>query len=201
MNPPDDDFPRQLLQSLRTPPEDEEVRALALQKALHALQPPARLSTPLRRTAPWLAVAGALGALVLAASWWPRHASTHTPRDSSLALMTEMEKLFPEQLDAVVGDGPEVDVDVATDAAPAAEDQRIRLTVEHGPHHLQVLTYSGRRVCLDLGGQHVCLTPLLQGDGGIFVLTDQQVLRDGASLRTTGDHIHMRRLESEGGPT
>jgi hypothetical protein len=192
MNQPQPDPLLDLMAPLRTPPVAVEKRDRALALALAALEQEASGHHAGVAWRPWVALAGSL-CVVLVAAWW-LHLAPSSNGDPAF-MLTEMEKLFPQQLDSVVVDGSEVQVNVAQSLAATPVDQRIRLVLQREGRSLGVLTYSGRKVCLKLDGQEICLTPLLRGDGSVFVLTEGQVIQDHSSILPTGHHIDMEHLK------
>ena len=85
------------------------------------------------------------------------------------AVLAQVEALFPGQLDAVIerGDG-EVNVELAAKPQPAS-DQPVVVEFRRGDALVRVLSYSGRHVCVDLGGRHACFDALIGDHGEVIV--------------------------------
>ena len=195
MSSPHDIRERELLSHLKTPPWSGAVRDHALTQALAAFCEARRSQTDASQRAlprAWMILSAGAACVLLAAAWWLQPRGT-TPDDSA-AMFSEMEQLFPSQLDSVIVDGADVTVKTAAEPMMTPEDQRVCLTLSKAHGSLRVLTYSGRRVCVPVDGSVLCLTPLLQGDGTVFVLTDTQIIQDGASILPSGHRLKMKRM-------
>ena len=110
-------------------------------------------------------------------------------------IMTEMESLFAAQFTAAVIDGDSVDIQLAPTAGGQAppSDQRIRLTLRRDQRTITVLGYSGRPFTLKLDGRMIEVTPLLGGDGGVFLVTADSVIE---SFDTNPEQLAGYRIAS-----
>lgn len=189
MSDPQSNDPRELLSHLVVPAAADDVKSRALASALAALNDGS--VRPASTAWKMIAVGGALAAFVLACVLLP----AKKPSDDPAMMLSEMEKLFSGQLDSVILEGQNVAVNTAGVAAPTPEDQRICITISKSHGDVRVLTYSGRRVCLRLDGSEVCFTPLMKGDGTVFIVTDTQVIQNGAAALPSGDRFEMRRMQ------
>lgn len=197
---------REALSHLQTPPCSDEARERALALSMAALRDgirSARSSSsgghlPAGWTG-WRWLAAATACVVVALLWLLPRAPV--PKADGIGpVFGQIEALFPNQLDSVVVSAAGVTVN--TSDAPTANhaDQRIRLWLSKGGSKaadVQVVTYSGRRVCVQLPGRELCLTPLLRGDGGVMVMTDTQVFEQDSALPVAGYRLHMSRMKGE----
>jgi hypothetical protein len=196
---------RDVLSHLPVPEAAEDHADETLRLALQALHAPRNRSTdstaaddspsPFR----W-AIAGGLGlataSVVLA---WTHLRSLDAGKNDHqppVELLAEVESLFPGQVAAVVSDGRETRVEL-TDApmeTGTPTDQRVRVTLTKGTESLDVLTYSGRKVCVSLGDREVCLTPLIDQEGAIFLMTDTSVVQPASGETVAGFHLTVEHL-------
>lgn len=173
-----DDPLKRALEKLRIPAADEAARARALHRAMTAFENRDVRDVSPERTAPgwrWFAAGAATAACVLAllVARWPHRdtdsaAHTASVDHADAKLLAEMETLFPGQLDAVIASGGEISIRLAPERG-AATPQRIAITLRRGASTVRVLAYSGRKVCLDLGGKRECFEPLLDADGQVIL--------------------------------
>ncbi len=165
-----DDELKARLRGLRVPPTDATARDRALHRAVIALKN-ARLyplSAQRERRHPGLRWATAAGLIVFAAvliiNRLPQTLSPLAPE----ILLAEMNALFPGQVNAVIQENGEVSLELAEAPAPAS-DQPVLVEFEREGKVLRVLSYSGRRVCLDLGGESICFEPLVTAGGEVIL--------------------------------
>jgi len=110
--------------------------------------------------------------LGFALNWRGEEASSH--------VLIEMEHIFPGQLQAVILNGSQTDLRLSMFPENGlSTDQRVRVIVETGTETAEILTYSGRRICILLKSGPLCLTPLLTAQGDVIVVTE-----DSAFART-----------------
>jgi len=176
---------RPFLDQLKVPAADESRRARALERSLVAFRNAPRMERKTHRAA-WIFAAAAATACVGIAL------VLHGQRaDSSARVFAELEHLFPGQLLAVVRNGGQTDVRLSAIPDPEiSTDQRVRITVRSGGETTDILTYSGREVCVPLKSGPLCLTPLVTGEGDVLVLAgDNAFTRNGrihsATIRAT----------------
>lgn len=192
---------RNHLEKLAVPPAD----AAAREKALHR----AEIAFANRPTAPapshpteivwWRRTA--LLALLCAAvtficvSWW-HHARSTEGELPDANLLTEMESLFPGQLDGVITSGTDVSLDLApvTTVVGKPPSQPLSLTLRRGKQIVRVLAYSGRQVCVTLGGERQCFEPLLTADGKVIVEGDKFLWSNANPMPVAGYRMEARAL-------
>lgn len=162
---------RDLLFKSLPPAANESHSARALMRALAALRnaPEMGQKSSWRLRAALAAAACAACALLILAFPWQEE-------DSSARVLTEMEHTFPGQLQAVIRNGSQTDLRLSTfPEKELSTDQRVRVIVETGTETAEILTYSGRPVCIPLKSGSLCLTPLLTAKGEVLVVTEDNV--------------------------
>lgn len=189
MNP--DELLRQRLSGLPVPPPDPAARDRALHRATVALRATGHPgSAPGSRWPSWWTAShrtlvGGVSALVLIAALGVaftlqragRKRSPTTPT-AECALLSQMEGLFGAQLDAIVestNEAPDIRLSAdATDFARPRLAQPVLIQFQRvGGETTRVLSYSGRTVCVTLGGRRMCFEPLVTG-------RDEVILSGGA---------------------
>lgn len=83
----------------------------------------------------------------------------------------QMEILFPGQLNAVIEHDGDVELDLTAEPAMPSE-QPVMVEISRGAHVLRVLSYSGRRVRVNLDGKNTCFEALVTGDGNVILTGD-----------------------------
>ncbi|MGF1678004.1 MAG: hypothetical protein ACFCUX_02295 [Candidatus Methylacidiphilales bacterium] len=195
------------LSSLKVPEQDPKKRDKALHRALIALkQPeaPTAQDEPQAGTFVWLPLLKwtALAAvLLLLPIVYLGQNRTADPAVVDKEIMLEMERLFAGQLQAIVRKDGQIDIQLGPDEAMTrgAGDQRIRLRVESGGSKLEVLTYSGSSVCVQMEGRARCFEILMQANGGVLVISEGMVWSSETTLVVQGLRIDAMALESAGG--
>ena len=173
------------LDRLKVPAADESRTARALERSLVAFRNAPRIERKAHRAA-WVFAAAAATACVAFAL-----VLRGQREDSSARVFAELEHLFPGQLQAVVRNGGQTDLSLSAIPDPElSTDQRVRITVRSGGETTDILTYSGREICVPLKSGPLCLTPLVTGEGNVLVLTgDSAFTRNGrihsATIRAT----------------
>lgn len=156
---------RDLLLASQPPGANEAHAARALDRALVAL----RNAPKLEKKSSWglrVAIAAAACVLLAFVFHWKGE-------DSSMRVLTEMEHVFPGQLQAVIRSGSQTDLRLSMfPESELSTDQRVRVIVETGTETTEILTYSGRLVCIPLKSGTLCLTPLLTAKGEVIVVTE-----------------------------
>jgi len=190
----------QNLLRLKIPAGKEEARQRSLHRALVALrngpQEEIRQAHPLKE---WLMAGGIVTVLatvivmILPVSA-PDGPSVPSRPQPSASLLAEMEKLFPKELKAVIVEDGEVSVRLAESGEAMPEDQRVRVSLRKGSEEVDVLTYSGQKVCMKVNGTPVCLTPLLTGENTVFVLTESNLVLPAAGATLAGYHMSVEHL-------
>lgn len=202
---------RDALAHLQPAPCSDEARELALALSLAALRDGIRTARPSPAGAQppalwsgwrWLTAVTAcvVTALLVAKSLWMPPRDPAPKLDGIGPVFAQIESLFPNQLDSVVVSAAGVTVNTSDTPTTTYADQRIRLVLSKAGSKsadVQVVTYSGRRVCVEVRGNDLCMTPLLTGDGGVMVVTDTQVLGQDAVLPFAGYRLHMSPMKGE----
>jgi hypothetical protein len=168
---------KRILRGLEIPEPDDAARERALHRAVVALKNadtagssrdlrPPRLF--LRRPLTFCGAMGAAALLVFLTVPRPRHDASPA---TAQTLLEQMEIVFPGQLDAVIERDGKVEVALAAQpSAPSA--QPLLLTFVRGSRAFRVLSYSGRRVCVEMDGGRICFDALLTGDGSVILSGD-----------------------------
>ncbi len=176
---------RNLLHQHRLPDADESVAHRALDRALTTYRNRSVEREPKptdKFSALWIFAAGCACALVLVC-FLPK---SQKPQDSA-GLFAELEGLFPGQLSGIVLQDGEVDLLLSENTQSRPADQRVAVEVSGGSSAIEVLTYSGNMVCIAVGDEKVCMTPLISGRDGVFVLTEKPM--PGDSLKVSAHKI------------
>ena len=145
----------------------------------------------------WLAAAASC---VVAVSLWLLPRGSVPKADGIGPVFGQIEALFLNQLDSVIVSAAGVTVNTSDNPTATYADQRIRLVLSKAGSKsadVQVVTYSGRRVCVKVRGSELCMTPLLTGDGGVMVVTDTQVLGQDSALPFAGYRLHISPMKGE----
>lgn len=163
-----DDELQQKLRALAVPVPDETARERARHRAFLAFSQ-GDPAAPERRPGILRWAVAVMGALALAAVFWRAQDRAHQSGPGEAAVLAQVEALFPGQLDAVIehGDG-EMRVALAAQRQPAS-DQPLLVEFRRGDSLVRVLSYSGRHVCVDLGGRHACFDALISDHGEVIV--------------------------------
>jgi hypothetical protein len=175
-----DDLLKKRLAGLKVPAPDETARERALHRALVALKN-APVELP-RTSRPflwrWAAVAGACAAVAILAVW-----QAGRPVGDELAAwqrtLREVEMLFPGQVNAVIERDGAVDLELS-EGTSGGTSQPVVVEFVRGASVLRVLSYSGRKVCVDLGEDRACFEPLITAEG--------RVILSGEDFLWTADH-------------
>lgn len=203
---------RDALAHLQPAPCGDEARERALALALAALRDGIRDRKGDRRPSAtggesrsagtvwwWLGGAAAAACVVVVSLQLLPHRPVPKP-DNIGPVFGQIEALFPNQLDSVIVSAAGVTVNTSDSPVENYADQRIRLVLNKAGSDtadVQVVTYSGRRVCVKVRGNDLCMTPLLTGDGGVMVVTDTQVFGQDAVLPFAGYRLHMSPMKGE----
>jgi len=191
-----------LLNGTGTPAPDEARQARAREKALAAFRY-AELhreeEAPAAGLLFWRRLAVGLVALVLLQAavlmgWFSTTPDPASPQ-AALAMLHEMEDLFPGQQVVVIQKDGTMTLDLTQDPLPHDDSQRILVELRKGDQRVAVYTYSGRSTCLELAGRDVCLTPLLQGSGEPMLMTQQEVVAAGQRSRLDGYRVELTVLK------
>lgn len=199
---PTDEQLRRALASLCPPPADADKREASLRQALSALS---RAGVRNDKRAGWIPMLwlGAAAACVMAivAQVWTKGSApvqgkqAYVAKPSGMnALFHEMELLFPDRLDAIVTEGGRVDLKISEVPSSTPDDQRVKVSLWHAGRERTVLTFSGRKICMDFDGEMLCFTPLISGDGSVLILTGDQVILPSDPEARDGYRLSARTL-------
>jgi hypothetical protein len=168
----EDDDLRQRLHQLAVPEASESARARARHRTLIAFQQSG--SSQPERSA-WTGLSWYWrGAVVLAFVMvflpflFLKHRNTSENLANDRQILQQMEKLFPNQVDAVVEKNGKVDLSIAQSPV-VGSDQPVLVVFKHGRDTIRVLSYSGHRVCLMLGKTENCFDILATPTGGVIL--------------------------------
>lgn len=198
MNDHDDDL-RQQLHKLRVPEVSEPSRARARHRALIAFQQggATSLEEPARKGFVWhwsgtvalVFVLGLLPFLLL------KHHITSENLANDRELLQQVEKLFPNQVNAVVEENGKVDLSIAQSAV-VGSDQPVLLVFKRGQESIRVLSYSGHRVCLMLGKTRDCFDILATSTGGVILEGEDRVWLASEHPHIAGYSVRAQSLEA-----
>ena len=196
----DDPTLHNLLGKLSAPPLDEAAREKAFYRAgvafanRHAATVPTQEGVKWLKKVLWFSLAGVGIVLICLSALRGTHPAGEPFPESKL--LAEMEALFPGQLEGVISSEGNVSLDlapIATDSKSGAS-QALALTFQHGRQIVRVLGYSGRKVCVNLGGRKRCLEPLITAGGKVIVEGDDFLWTDAHPIRVAGYKLEARTL-------
>lgn len=183
-----DDSLKNRMMGWEAPQPDPVRKHAALQEALAVLAAPSplpsgflRVFRPSARVISQCAAALIIGTALV---WWfmPRQAPVHAPHETmaatpeiTLETLREISQLFPGQLDAIIAGPNGLDLRLSPPVVPGATDQPVLVTLASDHERRTIITYSGRRVNFDFAGSPRSITPLIDGDGAVIVLTPDRV--------------------------
>jgi hypothetical protein len=194
----DDDL-QQRLHKLRVPEASESARARARHRALITFQQCGSMPTeePVRMSLGWcwrgavvLAVAlGVLPFLVL------RHPITSENLANDRQMLQQTEKLFPNQVNAVVEVNGKVDLSISQ-SSEVGSDQPLLVIFKQGDNTIRVLSYSGHRVCLMLDKTENCFEILATPTGGVILEGEDKVWLASEHPHIAGYSVRAQSLEA-----
>jgi hypothetical protein len=193
-----DDVLRRRLHDLRAPEASASARERARHRALVAFQQGGSVSAeePAPRGFDWSwcpALALALVVTLLPFLFFPR------PNPENLAddrqILQQMEKLFPNQINAVVEENGKVDLSI-TESPVVGADQPVLVIFQQGRETIRVLSYSGHRVCLMLGQKKNCLEVLATPTGNVILEGDDKVWVASDHPEIAGYAVRAQTLEA-----
>jgi hypothetical protein len=169
----DDRNLEEILCALRINPAPESIREKARHRALAAFRNYPAPEKKRSRLSWWICSFGSVAALFVAALvMLPKSgAGTGNP-----LVFAEVESMFSGRLLAVIKDGERLDLKLSDSVEALPNDQRILITLRKNKRLIQILTYSGQPVNLQLAGHTSAITPLLSSDGSVMIVTDRLLL-------------------------
>ena len=189
-----------LLGKLVAPPLEDAAREKARHGAEIAFANRSAVSLPIKKGARWMNRALALGlvgvGVVLICLSWAQRTRPAGESFSEGKLLAEMEALFPGQLDGVIRSGGNVSLDLASTASDVKgfPSQPLAMTLQRGKQIVRVLGYSGRKVCVNLGGRKRCLEPLVTGEGKVIVEGEDFLWTNAHPTQVAGYRLEARTL-------
>ena len=164
------------LDALQVPRIDPSVQGRALHRAQVAFAQPRepespRLSRLFDRWRVAIGAGAALAALVVTGI-----VISHRPPSTAAELHTlaEMQKVFPDQFNALIDDNGTVQLDLARPSvAGEGTHQPLQVVLEAPHHRVRVLSYSGRSITLKLQGASVTFEALVTAEGGVVLQGNQ----------------------------
>ncbi|MFA6285737.1 MAG: hypothetical protein WC661_00030 [Opitutaceae bacterium] len=177
-----DDQLRKALGALRPPMPGEVERDRALYQATLALAQPRKAQESERSWLPratW-AVLGCLAVTLVVGGLAFRDkpvasAEAIATAGDDLHTLSQVARLFPGQVNAVIERDGAVQLDLAHDQAPAADAQPLVVQLESGGDRLRVLSYSGRSITLKVKGATLVFEVLVTGEGTVVLSGDNFV--------------------------
>ena len=191
----DKDLKRRLA-GLPVPPASETACERALHRSLIALRqgPDTSSSRPrvpfVRRLAGALALPAIL--LVIGLVFF-RLVPAREGVASWQRTLQEMEALFPGQINAVIERDGDYDVELASRSV-GSDEQPLIVEFSQGDRVLRVLSYSGRRVSVDLGGQVTSFEPLVTVEGDVSLTGDDFLWTEDHPASPAGYKVTARFL-------
>jgi hypothetical protein len=110
-------------------------------------------------------------------------------------VLHQVEKLFPNQINAVVEENGKVDLLIAQ-SPMMGFDQPVLLVFKRGRDSIRVLSYSGHHVCLMLDKTENCFEILATPTGGIILESDDKVWLASEHPKVAGYSVRAQTLEA-----
>ncbi len=180
MNDPDLE---QRLAAWTPPAPSSEARERARHRAAIALKQAAVETTGEQRPPDfsWKFVYAGLAAValsvVVAVCWQQgvRRGGKPASAGADAGLLAQVAAEFPGQLDAIIDRQGDLQLDLAPAPDAAATDQPLLVEFQRGAARIRVFSYSGRKICLDLGNGPTCFEALIGGGGEVSVVGEDFV--------------------------
>jgi hypothetical protein len=194
----DDDL-RQRLRKLEAPEASESTRARARHRALTAFQQGCSMrSQELAgqgfawwwRSALALVLAVGVGAFSIF-----KHQDAVENLTNDRKILQQVEKLFPNQVDAVVEQNGKIDLSIAQSPV-VGSDQPVLVVFKQGSDTIRVLSYSGHRVCLLLGNRQSCFEVLATPTGSVILEGENKVWTASEHPEMAGYSVRAQTLEA-----
>jgi hypothetical protein len=190
---------RRSLQKLRVPEASESARERARHRALIAFQPGGYMPSEesARRGFVWRWRGAVAVAVLIGGLPFFFHHHRHAPENlaNDREILEQMEKLFPGQVDAVVQKNGKTDLSIAQTPV-VGSDQPLVVVFQRGQESIRVLSYSGHRVCLDLGTIHDCFDILETPGGGVILESENKVWIASQHPVVNGYAVRAQTLEA-----
>lgn len=180
--------PEYAVRLLAVPPGDPVRRQVARDLAMEALNTPDHVELaeyPPQPGIRWLALSASVAVVAVCAlimmfppQWNSGNGSVSAvspPPILSPADFTEICRVFPGQIDAVICGATGIELRIAEKANIGLADQLVRITLCGAGSSSVIFTYSGREVHAEFGGRRLSLTPLVNGEGDVIVLSPDRV--------------------------
>ena len=194
----DDDFQKRL-HSFKVPEVSEAAQVRARHRALIAFQQGCCIQpeeSGWKRFVWRCRGAGALAfVLGLLPFFFLKHDATSENLVNDRKILQQVEKLFPNQVNAVVEENGKVDLSIAQFPV-VVSDQPVLLVFKRGQESIRVLSYSGHRVCLLLGKTQSCFDILATPAGGVILEGEDQVWLASDHPHIAGYSVRAQSLEA-----
>jgi len=182
----------EILRALWIIPAPESVREKARHRALAAFRnhpaPEKKRSRLFWRV---YSFASAAALFVAALVMFPKSGAGNR----NLHVFAEVESMFSGRLLAAIKDGERLDLKLSDSVAALPDDQRILITLRKNTRLIQVLTYSGQPVNLQIAGHTSAITPLLSSDGSVMIVTDHLLLNGTKNPGFEGFSVSAKAVE------
>lgn len=142
----------------------------------------------------WALPVGTVLAILAAGLWL----SVRPTPENSVAwnrTLQEMEALFPNRLNAIIERDGAFDLELSDDPT-GAPGQPVVVEFRRGESSFRVLGFSGRSVCVDLGGTTACFEPLVTGEGVVILSGDNFLWSPDHPAEPDGFTVRARPLPS-----
>ena len=189
---------QQHLSHLKTPEVSEAARGRARFRATLALNRAEIASNAERAVVFWRWATGVLAIALAGALAWQMGSRPALPSEDIAAdqkVLEQMQALFPRQVNAVVTDNGKVDLSV-TQSPAVGSDQPIVIVFRRDDKIIRVLSYSGHRVCLPLGGREHCFEILATPSGGIILEEADKAWLTASKPEIAGFSVRAQTLEA-----
>jgi hypothetical protein len=190
---------RQSLHKLRVPEASESARARARHRALIAFQ---QGGSRRPEESDWRGFVWrwrGVVALAFVTGLLPFLFLKHRAASENLAndreFLRQVEKLFPNQVNAVVEKDGKVDLSIAQSPV-VGSDQPVLVMFTQGRDTIRILSYSGHRVCLMLGKTQNCFEILATPTGGIILEGEDKVWLASEHPEVAGYSVRAQTLEA-----
>jgi hypothetical protein len=187
------------LHKFRVPDASESARGRARHRALIAFQQGGSTQTEERARTGFRWVWRGAVVLAVVLSVLPFLVSRLPGTSENLAndrqVLQQTEKLFPNQVNAVVEVNGKVDLSISQ-STEVGSTQPLLVIFKRGDNTIRVLSYSGHRVCLMLGEKKKCLEILATPTGGVILEGDDTVWLASDHPHIAGYSVQAQSLEA-----